>query len=66
MSHLNTDPLLKSDDAAGYIGVNPKSLSNTRSKGEGPDYIKVGRLVRYRQSALDRYLNEREIHLGAA
>ena len=60
----NPDPLLNTNDAAPYVGENPKSLANKRSRGEGPDYIKVGRLVRYRQSALNRYLDEREVRLG--
>lgn len=46
--------------AARYIGVKPGTLQVWRStKRYDLPYIKVGRLVRYRQSALDAFLTSR-------
>ena len=56
------DPLLTEEQAARYLGVKPASLQVWRSKRRySIAYIKVGRLVRYRQSALDKFLASREI-----
>ena len=46
--------------AAHYLGIEPNTLNVWRSTGRyGLDYIKVGRLVRYRQSTLDSFLINR-------
>ncbi len=47
--------------AARYLGGEEKPLSvrtlqRQRSDGTGPAYIKVGRLVRYRKSDLDAWI----------
>ncbi len=36
-----------------------RTLERWRATGCGPEFIKVGHLVRYRQSALDRWLRQR-------
>lgn len=56
-----TDPLMRSDAVADYLGVMVPALEKWRQLGTGPDYIKVGRLVRYKKSALDAWLTERTI-----
>jgi hypothetical protein len=65
LKHLNPDPLHDTDSAASYTGEDPRTMANKRSRGEGADYLKIGRLVRYRQSALDRYLKQCEVTLGS-
>ena len=60
----NPDPLLNNKDAAEYIGDNPRTLANRRSRGEGPDYAKIGHHVRYPKSALDRYIKSQTVHLS--
>lgn len=53
----SNDPLLTPADAGIYLsGVPPSTLQWWRSIGRGPDYIKVGRRVCYRRSALDAFL----------
>ena len=52
--------------AAAYIGGAESplcilTLADWRCKGIGPAYIKVGRLVRYRQSDLDAWLQSRVV-----
>ncbi len=56
-----TDPLMRSDAVADYLGVMVPALEKWRQLGTGPDYIKVGRLVRYKKSALDAWLTERTV-----
>lgn len=56
------DPLLTEAQAAEFLGVKPASLQVWRSTKRYPlSYIKVGRLVRYRQSALQAFLASREV-----
>jgi len=58
------DAVLYDEEAAGrYIGgakspVSPRTLQRWRLEGIGPIYVKLGRLVRYRQTDLDRFLDE--------
>lgn len=56
------DPLLTEEQAAKILGVKPASLQVWRStKRYSLSYIKVGRLVRYRLSALNAFLAAREV-----
>ena len=49
--------LLNNDAAAAYIGVSPKTLPVWRSTQRYDlPFIKIGRLVRYRRSDLDEWL----------
>ncbi|MFG2413311.1 DNA-binding protein [Streptomyces goshikiensis] len=46
---------------------NPQALADLRYRGDGPDYIKTaGRAGRvyYRQSAVERYLDDRTVKAG--
>ena len=49
-------PLLSRADAAAYLGVLPQTLSVWGMKGYGPPRIRVGKLVRFRQCDLDKWL----------
>ena len=54
--------LFNSDQAAAYIGVSPGTLEVWRcTKRYQIPFIKVGRLVRYRKSELDSFLEQRTI-----
>lgn len=60
---INEDPLLTSREAAIYIGCRNGStalLDKLRCYGGGPKFIKIGKSVRYRKSALDTFLKEHE------
>ena len=59
--HAETlDPLHDPAGAVSYIAAgSTRTLERWRATGHGPDFIKVGHLVRYRQSALDRWLRRR-------
>ena len=61
---VNPDPLLNGTEAADYINNSPATLPIWRHKGIGPSYVKVGRSVRYKKSALDSYLEKQTIQAG--
>jgi excisionase family DNA binding protein len=50
---------LNNEEAAKYLGLKAATLNKWRVYGEGPPFIKVGRLVRYRRADLDAYLSGR-------
>ena len=52
--------LLNEEQAGQYVGgLSPVTLQTWRSRGDGPPFLKVGRLVRYRRSDLDAWLESR-------
>jgi excisionase family DNA binding protein len=54
--------LLNNDQAAAYIGVTPRTLEVWRCTKRHPiSFIKVGRLVKYRKSALDAFLDQQTV-----
>lgn len=55
----STPSLLNGKEAAAYLGISEQSLRIQRIKGGGIKFVKVGRLVRYRQTDLEAYLNSR-------
>lgn len=42
------------------LGVAEVTLANWRAKKKGPAWVKVGREVRYRREAVERWLAEQE------
>lgn len=60
IKNQSTDPLFTPKEAAEYIGVSVDTLSVWRCVGRySIPFIKVGRLVKYRKSALDNFLYSR-------
>lgn len=56
------DPLLNEQEAAAYLRVKPSSLQVWRcNKRYALEYVKVGRCIRYRQSALDCFIASRTV-----
>ena len=45
-------------EAAQRIGWKPETLANSRWKGSGPPYLKIGGRVRYRLSDLADWLDQ--------
>jgi hypothetical protein len=54
--------LLSEGEAAEFIGMSSKWLSNQRWLGLGPSYLRIGRCIRYRVSELDAFLEHCEVH----
>ncbi len=57
------DRILRTEQAAEYIGLRPQTLRLYRVRGSGPSFIRLGTGMRapagYRRSALDEWLAER-------
>ena len=51
------DPLLSIGEAATYLGMTPRWVRGQLEEDKLP-FIKLGRLVRFRKSHLDRYIEE--------
>jgi len=52
--------LLTTYEAARYLGMSPGSLSNWRSTGRGPTYIKLGSKVMYRKAEVERFIQDKQ------
>jgi predicted DNA-binding transcriptional regulator AlpA len=50
------EQVLKEDDAAEYLGLAVQTLRNRRLERKPPNYLKIGRSVRYRMRDLEAYL----------
>lgn len=51
------EPLASPVEVADMLGIPEHTLAQWRSKGTGPEYIKVGRHVRYRWTAVNEWLD---------
>jgi predicted DNA-binding transcriptional regulator AlpA len=51
-----SDELLTAAEVAAEMRRSEGSLANMRSAGIGPEFVKVGRSVRYRRSAVDAWV----------
>jgi hypothetical protein len=60
-THFVDDPLIPSHDAAvRELHQAPLTLATWRSKGKGPKFVKIGRAVFYRASAIREWLAAQE------
>jgi predicted DNA-binding transcriptional regulator AlpA len=48
--------LLPPEEAAKILGLSISWLAKTRMTGEGPEFVKIGRAVRYPESSLRRFI----------
>jgi len=54
---MTTKRILRTPEAAVYVGLSPSTLEKKRLDGSGPDYFRLGgRAVGYDQEALDSWL----------
>lgn len=58
-----TDKLLSPKQLANYLGVGLTTLASYRKDGVGPEYLKIGHLVRYRFSDVENWLKTKEKQL---
>lgn len=52
---------LTTQQAATYLGLAVSTLNKWRCHGGGPEFLKLGRSVRYLQSDLDAFLEARRV-----
>jgi len=57
----NDDPVMPTSPAAEHCGYSGRHFHRMRAQGEGPPYIKVRGKILYRQSDLDRWLDEHRV-----
>lgn len=50
--------LLDQNEVAEMLSVKPRTLEYWRLNGIGPKYVKVGKLVRYREIDINKYICE--------
>lgn len=55
------EPLLPEADAARELNVKPQTLGAWRYRGQGPVYVRVGKLIFYTPSALRAYVASRTV-----
>lgn len=56
MSGAIVSERMNNREAADYLGLKAATLNKWRCHGDGPPFIKVGRLIRYRKIDLDAFL----------
>lgn len=52
-------------EAAQILGITTKTLANWRCLSRGPNYVKVGRLVRYMRKDIAEYATKRCVETQA-
>jgi predicted DNA-binding transcriptional regulator AlpA len=57
---LVDDPLISVKRLAHLTDTTPSAIRARLHRGDGPAAIRMGRMVRFRQSEVDRWLAERE------
>ena len=55
---------LNEREAANMLGCSVALLRKWRSCGEGPAFVKIGRLVRYRREDIDVFLDAHRVQTG--
>lgn len=53
-------PLMDSREIAAYLKVSESTLSRWRSAGQGPPFLRLGGIARYRIDAVDAWLTDLE------
>ncbi len=48
--------LMTTKEAAHYLGTSEGTLPIWRHRGVGPEFVRIGRNIRYRRSALDDFI----------
>jgi len=53
--------LLSEEEAAPFVGTEPKTLANWRTMGKGPKFIRVGRKVKYHPDDVAEWVAARRV-----
>jgi hypothetical protein len=49
---ISLEPLLSTEEAAQILKLSPSWFAKARMRGDGPDYIQIGRAIRYSRTGL--------------
>ncbi len=53
------EPLLTPEQTAKILNVSTSYLAKSRVDGDGPEFVKIGRAVRYPESCLRKFIKAR-------
>ena len=56
----NPEQLMTEKDVAGLICITQRALQNWRLRGGGPEYVKIGRSVRYQRRDVMKFIEDRK------
>jgi len=59
--HVQADDMLDEREAAAYLGISASAMRKWRARQCGPKYARLGRIIRYRQSDMDAFVESRII-----
>jgi hypothetical protein len=64
---VKNDPLLDESAAAEMLGLKPQTLNSWRCTGRyGLEYVRVGRAIRYKLSAIQRFISDNTVNVATA
>ena len=61
---MSEHDILTTCEAAEFLRISKTNLEHQRLLGSGPPYARMGRLIRYRRSTLEKWLAELEQRNG--
>ena len=56
----NPEQLMTEKDVAGLICITQRASQNWRLRGGGPEYVKIGRSVRYQRRDVMKFIEDRK------
>jgi excisionase family DNA binding protein len=56
--------LLTVEETSKYLGIPVNTLNRWRSQKKGPEFIKMGKHVKYSKEALDKYIMKSVVKTG--
>ena len=59
--YLNKKILLTEEEVEKFYGINKRTLQRERIFNTGIPFVKLGRRVRYQQSAVDQYIKDNTV-----
>ncbi len=62
---VDDDPLLRPKQAGKILHKPEATLTDWRYRNYGPEYVRQGRSIFYRRSALERWIEEHTVRPGA-
>lgn len=63
---MQISPVISEKEAARILGLSVHTLRARRFKGLPPEFLKIGKSVRYEREALERFVNACRVHVGKA
>lgn len=55
------EPLVDRDEVAAFLGIEPRTLDNWASAGQGPAYVKVGGRRKYDWTDVREWVESRKV-----